>query len=398
MAGLLAERPPRLKRDEVVRLWLDRQGHLKARGRRLTRAAFIALLQDTGGLQLDSVNVLDRAHYLTLWSRFGAFDRAKLDAWVYGERLAFDFLAHQACLVAPSRLPLIRRYAREFDPTHRWWQDRKAELTLQRHVLARIRAEGGLESAQFQNEKPVAGGWWSWKGEKMALEWMLRRGRLAISERRSFRRVYDLAERVYPPGPAASRGDYEDDWLLSGLAGNGVAPARHLSNYLTLPHLPGASRRGIFDRNLKRGRIVEVEVEGLKGPCYALPEHLECIGRLPRPAGTTLICPFDSLLWQRARAKELLDFDYRIEIYVPREKRQRGYYALPILHEGRLVGRLDPKLDRQAGRLLIHAIHLEPGFAPDDGFKRGLAASLADLAAWLGAESIALPSGWRSLL
>ncbi len=395
----MGTRPPRLSRDTAVRLWLDRQGLLRPRGRRLTRRALVEHLERTGGLQLDSVNVLERAHYLTLWSRFGDYSRETLDRWVYRERIAHDFLVHVACLEPPSRLPLSRRYTRDFDPQQKWWQDRKAGLAVRRRVMRRIRNEGALESAQFKSgEQPNISGWWGWKAEKMALEWLLRKGKLAISERRSFRRVYDLAERVYPPGPIASRRDYEDSWLFIGLAGNGVAPARHLANYVTVPHPKAPLKREIIARNLRAGRIVEVEVDGLAGPCYALPELLEEVSKLPPPRGTNLVCPFDSLLWQRARAAELLDFDYRIEIYVPRGQRRYGYYVLPIFHEGRFVGRLDPKLDRSAGRLLVHAIHLEPGFKADAGFKRGLSGCLSELAAWLGAGSIDLPAGWRRLV
>jgi len=394
----LSVRVPRFTRDQVARLWFQRQDHRAPRGARLTRERFSRFLEQVGGLQLDSVNVLDRAHYLTLWSRFGSYSRERVDRWVYKERLAHDFLAHVACLTPPSRLPLDRRTMKDFDPTSRWWRDRKAGIALRRHVLERIRHEGGLESADFKSESGVKGGWWSWKGEKMALEWLLRRGRLAIGDRRSFRRVYDLAERVYPDGPSASRREYEDSWLLIGLAGNGIAPERHLQQYIMSPHPYAKTRREIIARNLKARRIVELEVDGLSGPCYALPEHLEGIARIPRPRGTKLICPFDSLLWQRRRAEELLDFEYRIEIYVPPAKRRYGYYVLPILHEGRFVGRLDPKFDRQAGRLLVRAIHLEPGFAAGADFETGLADTFRDLAAWLGADGVELPRGWRKLI
>ena len=115
------------------------------------------------------------------------------------------------------------------------------------------------------------------------------------------------------------------------------------------------------------------------------------------PHGTNLICPFDSLLWQRWRAEDLLGFRYRIEIYVPPGKRRYGYYVLPVLHEGRLVARIDPKLDRAKGRLRVHAIHLEPGYTPDEGFRKGLGEALTELAEWLGADALGLPRGWRDL-
>jgi uncharacterized protein YcaQ len=388
---------PRLAREQVVRLWLDRQGLLRPRGRRLTRRALVEHLERTGGLQLDSVNVVDRAHYLTLWSRFGPYDRETVDRWIYRDRVAYEFIAHEACIEPLRRLPLSRRYMREFDPQSDWWRRRKADIGVRRAVLRRIRGEGPLESADFKNPSGAKAGWWSWKIEKMALEWLFRRGRLAVSDRRSFRRVYDLAERVYPPGPAASRREWEDSWLLQGLAANGVATEAHLAGYLTAPRLSAADRRAILARNLKRGRVREVAVDGLPGAWFALAETLDDLGRLPRPRGTNLLCPFDSLLWQRRRAEDLLDFRYRVEIYVPPPRRVHGYYVLPILHEGRLVGRLDPKYDRQAGRLVIRRLQMAPGFDGGADFRRGLAGALTDLAAFLGAGGVDLPAGWRGL-
>ena len=201
-----------------------------------------------------------------------------------------------------------------------------------------------------------------------------------------------MAECVYPDGPVASPTEYHDSWLLIGLSGCGIAPERHLVNYFTGPELNAAERRRVIARNLRKKRIVEVDVEGLRGPCYALPEHLEAIDHLPEPTGTTLICPFDSLLWQRRRATELLDFEYALEIYVPAAKRKYGYYVLPILHDGRLVGRLDPKLHRDRGLLEIRALHAEPDRAMTAGFRVELDDAIADLASFLGATDIRMPS------
>ena len=195
--------------------------------------------------------------------------------------------------------------------------------------------------------------------------------------------------RTVPPRRSRST---HDSWLLIALRGCGIAPERHLVNYFTGPELNAAERRRVIARNLRRKRIVEVEVEGLRGPCYALPEHLETIDDLPEPTGTTLICPFDSLLWQRKRAAELLDFQYTVEIYVPAAKRKYGYYVLPILHDGRLVGRLDPKLHRDRGVLEIRALHLEPIFEGTDAFRMELGDALEDLADFLGATDIRMPS------
>lgn len=341
--------------------------------------------------------MVDRAHYLTLWSRFGPYSRTTLDDWLYGDKLAHEFWGHEASLLPQSRLPMSRRFMRDWEPQSRWWDERFSKSPVKRRVLRRIREEGPLESAQFEAQPGGSGAWWGWKDSKMALEWLWRKGRLAVRSRRHFRRVYDLAERVYPEGGAATRRAYEESWALDGLAGNGLAPPSHLENYITAPRLPAETRRQVLARLLKRGEIVALEMPGSRETWYALPEHLEGLARLARPRGTNLICPFDSLLWQRRRAEDLLAFRYRIEIYVPKPKRVYGYYVLPILHEGRFVGRLDPKFDRQAGCLRIHAIHLEPGIEADASLRAGLGDALGDLARFLGADTMELPKGWRRL-
>jgi len=391
-------KPYRIELETVRRLWLRRQGLSAPRSTGLTRARFVEHLERTGGLQLDSVNVLERAHYLTLWSRFGAYDRALPDRWTYRDRVAYEHWGHAACVLPASRLPLSRRGMRRFAPRGVWWAQRRPSPASIRRVLKRLRNEGALESADFEADKSASGPWWDWKEDKRALELMWHRGQVAVSSRRHFRRAYDLAERVYGEGPAATLSEWQDGWLLSGLSGNGVASEKHLLNYCTHPRLRAPERRRVIARNLRSGRVVEVEVDGLTGTFLARPEHLEGASRLPPARGTTLICPFDSLLWQRERAQDLLGFTYRIEIYVPAPKRRYGYYVLPILHDGRLVGRLDPKLHRDRDELQIKALHLEPGCRRGQAFDAGLAESVRDLATFVGAQTVTLPRGWGKLL
>ena len=395
--------PARLSPDAVVRLWLHRQGLARPRGSsRLDRRAFVDHLERTGGLQLDSVSAVDRAHYLTLWSRFGPYDRTRVDRWVYAERLAYEYWGHEASILPISHLPLGRRRMRRFPPPswsgRAWWSRYATPPASKRRVLRRVRQGGPVESSDFaprpgeMGEETDSLGW-RMREDKRSLKLLWHDGRLAVSDRRHFRCVYDLAERVYPQGDAASTTEYHDSWLLTALSGCGVGPERHFVNYFTAPALNAAERRRVIARNLRRKRIVEVEVEGLRGPCYALPEDLDTIGELPEPTGTTLICPFDSLLWQRKRASELLDFHYTVEIYVPAPKRKYGYYVLPILHDGRLVGRLDPKLHRDRATLEIRSLYLEPGFRPTARFEAELHHAVEDLAAFLDAARVQGPAG-----
>ncbi len=392
----MARRLPRIARDDVLRLWFHCQGLTAPRTTPLTRDAFVHHLEQTGGLQLDSINVLARAHYLTLWSRFGAYEMTLPDRWTYDDRVAFEHWGHAACVLPASRLPLSHRAMRRFAPTGKWWNERRPSSAACARVVKRLREEGPLESADFGPRDGKSGPWWGWKEDKEVLERYWRKGRVAIATRRSFRRVYDLAERVYPDGPLASPTAYEDSWLLTGLRGNGVAPLKHIDGYFRAPHLAGDARRRSVARLLKRRDVVEVQVEGQPEPWLARPADLEDLGALPSPRGTTVLCPFDSLLWQRRRAEDLLDFTYRVEIYVPRKDRVYGYYAMPILHDGRLVGRLDPKLHRDRGVLEIKSIHLEPG-APDGAdLRTGLRHTLEDLADFVGAGDLQTPAGTGS--
>ncbi len=401
----MPRKPPTIQADAVTRLWLHRQGFSAPRGSvALSRAALVNHLARTGALQLDSVNVVDRAHYLTLWSRFGPYDRKQLDRWVYDEGLAYEYWGHEASILPIAHLPIGLRRMRGFPPERwsesSWWQRFNASASSKRRVLGRLRKEGPLESADFErrpSEKPPLHFSAYPKEDKRALQVLWHAGRVAVRRRRHFRRVYDLAERVYPTVEPVRTTALEDSWLLIGLKGNGVASERHLVNYWTGPSPTADLRKRIIARNMKAKRVVKVDVNGLEGTFYALPEDLDLLRDAPEAHGTTLICPFDSLLWQRQRAEDLLGFRYRIEIYVPPTKRIYGYYVLPIMHNGRMVGRLDPKLHRTTAELEIKTIHIEPGFQPDAAFKTGFSSALESLATFLGASKIRTPTGWTIL-
>ena len=386
---------------QVTRLWLERQGLLAPRGAPLTRRALVDHLEVTGGLQLDSINVLDRAHYLTIWSRFGAYDRDRLDRWIHDERAGFEYWAHEASVLPLSHLPLARRRMRRFPPktwtARSWWDIYRTSTASKRRVLRRLRTEGPLESGDFDrrpDDGPVAagGGMPLSKEDARSLKLLWHAGKVAVRGRRHFRCIYDLADRVYPDGPVATTAEYEDSWLLRGLRGNGVASERQLVNYITGPALDQAARRRVIARNLRTKTIVEVRIAGLRGPCYALPGDLDALDRIEEPAGTTLLSPFDSLLWQRERAEALTGFRYRVEIYVPAAKREFGYYVLPILHDGRLVGRLEPKLHRDRAILEVRNEWMEAGVRRDRRLDRALDEALDSLREFVGADRVDRPA------
>ena len=396
----------------AIKLWFYCQRMEQGRkSRELTPSSFLDFLNQVGGLQLDSINVVDRAHYLTLWSRFGVYDRQQLDKWIYEERAAYEYWGHEASLLPINHLPLGRRRMKRFPPqswrNSAWWDKYQTSAGSKRRVLQRLLNEGALETVHFEktsrdrkHEKeygPTMPVMPTSKEDKRSLELLWHAGKTAVSNRRYFRRVYDLAERVYPESEIASPTQYEDSWLMIGIKGNGIASERHLNNYFTAPKLKAPERKQVIERNLKKKRIVEVEIPGQKGPHYMLPEYIDILGNLEHPEGTTIVCPFDSLLWQRSRAEEWLDFRYRIEIYTPQKKREYGYYVMPILHNGRFVGRLDPKLHRDEQKLEIKALFLEDDNLRTPELVRELREALHDLSQFLGANRLEVPSAWSEL-
>ena len=354
----------------------------------------IGLLEHLGAIQLDSVNVLARNHLLVPFARLGAYDVRALQAAIYQQRRGFEYWGHMA-----SWLPMaeyryfLPRMQRMREVSRGWWGKLRAEhAELYPWVLERVRAEGPLGAAAFEDPRGGRGTWWDWKPAKLVLEDLLDQGQLMCVDRTpGFARLYDLTERVLPPGldisdpgvTAAAR-----HLLLRGFRALGVATAAEAADYFRLR--PAEMRPGLraLVRDLvEAGEIVPLEVEGWRsGSAYATPAALAAPLRAPRHA-PTFLAPFDNLLWERSRVERLFGFRYRVEIYVPRPKRQYGYYVLPLLARGQLRGRADLKLDRQAGALLVHGVWLD-GAEPAE-----LQAALADLAQHLGARDIRLPGG-----
>ena len=404
-----ANTQPVVEVADVTRLWFHQQGLTRPRGHvKLTKARLTKHLERTAALQIDPINVVERAHYLTLWSRFGLYNKAQLDRWIYRDRVAYEYWGHEASVLPISHLPLGRRRMAGFPPTsweaRSWWKVYQTSGVSKRRVLKRLREEGPLESGDFRRQSgdTSTGNWADTaiplaKEDGRSLKLLWHAGRVAVSNRRHARIVYDLAERVYPESEVVTQSEYDDSWLLLGLGGNGIASEKHLANYITGPELKVAERKRVIKRNTRSGRVVEVRVKGSRETHYALPEQLEIVSQLDDPVGTTLICPFDSLLWQRKRVEDLLGFRYRIEIYTPPAKREFGYYVLPILHDGEFVGRLDPKLHRDREELEVKTIVLERGFKRNAKFDRGLAEALDNLRQFTGADALKLPRAWSKI-
>lgn len=353
------------------------------------RAQLRRILRSVQLYQIDSVNVLTRAHYLPAYSRLGAYDRADLDRIAWGssrERHLFEYWAHEASLLPFDLQPLLRWRMAQADRGEAGYNRMRAYATEHRAqamaVLERIRHDGPLAASDFDGHKGQSG-WWQWSDTKHMLEWLFWAGHISTASRRgSFERVYDLTERVIPADVLArpTPSDAEAHRSLIDLAAraHGIATSNDLRDYFRQSPSQAAAA---IQTLAEEGVLIPVEVPGWPRA------WLHRDARRPRKIDAqAFLAPFDPLIWSRDRAERLFGFRYRIEIYVPAEKRQHGYYVLPFLLVDRLVARVDLKADRQASRLLVRSIHLEPD-APGHTFE-ALQDQFGSMARWLGLGDI----------
>jgi len=362
------------------------------------RQTLLDTIRWIGLLQLDTIHVVARSHYLVMLSRVGLYDRGDLDALLYPDRHLFEGWAHAACLIPVEDhahlAPVIR--ARRERPLPTWTQRRLGDdpQGILDTVLAEIRERGPLASKNFQDPRGKRGTWWDWKPAKTALEVLFDRGHLMVDRRVNFQRYYDLAGRVLPASaepPARTVDDWRRWAALRSVSCLGVATASQVSDYYR-QRKPVA--RATLRELAAEGTVVPAEVEGWKEPAYLHPADLSLVEEIAagehQPTLTTFLSPFDNLTWNRQRLRDLFGFDYRIEMYTPAAQRQYGYYVMPILHQGQFVGRLDPKADRQAGTLIVRAIYLEPGQALTDDLVAGIAGALREFMAFHGSQTLSI--------
>jgi uncharacterized protein YcaQ len=341
--------------------------------------------------QIDSVNVLSRAHYLPAFSRLGGYDHGLFDRAAWGPKRArkrFEYWAHEASLLPLDLHPLLRWRMAQADRGERGWTNLKRFATERRGeamaLLDRIRGEGPLAASDFDGSKG-SGGWWGWSDTKATLEWLFWAGHVTTATRRnSFERVYDLPERVIPAAilalPTPDAATAHRALVERSARAMGVATAVDLRDYFRLAL---DETRVAIEALVEEGVLLPVTVKGWDKPAW-----LHRDAKVPRRVkGAALLAPFDPLIWERARAERIFGFRYRIEIYVPAEKRVHGYYVLPLLLDDRIVARVDLKADRQGGRLLVQRSHVEPG-APGEAGER-LSGELRRMADWLGLGEVA---------
>jgi uncharacterized protein YcaQ len=374
-------------------LHLAAQGMLLTRRARATKDDVLAAIRRMGVLQIDTISVVARSPYLVLWSRLGDYDPAWLEQ-LLAEGKLFEYWAHEACFIPTEDYGLYRHRMLDTAPlgwkSHASWVRANGEQI--ERVLEHIRLKGPTRAADFERTDGKAGGWWEWKPEKRSLEALFTAGKVMVARRQNFHRVYDLAERVLPgwdDSRAPSMDAVRREFVLRAVKALGLAKAAWIPDYHRTrpPHL---APQALADEGL----LLRARVEGWKEPVFVHPDHAGLLeaaaqGRL-NPTVTTLLSPFDPIVWDRRRALDLFGFDYRLECYTPAEKRRYGYFTLPILRRGQLVGRIDAKAHRAAGVFELKSVALEPSVRISERLLGDVAAAVTRCARWHGCPSVEL--------
>lgn len=387
---------------DARRFFLERQGLSAPPGRAMDKAGLLDLILRLGFVQVDSIRTVERAHHMILFSRNQTYRPAHLDALLEKDRLLFEHWTHDASILPSAFFPYWKWRFRREEPRirARWrkWQGEAFEAAFE-ETIARIRAGGPVMARDLKAEDHVSGGWWNWHPSKTALEFLWHTGHLAIAARRNFQKVYDLSERVLPAELHAAEVDHDAfvDFACRGaLSRLGFATSGEIAAFFDLIG-PEEAREWVTRH---RDELTELAIETAEGgkprPAFAFTDVAEKLKDAPEPpARIRVLSPFDPLLRDRARAERLFGFFYRIEVFVPEEKRQYGYYVFPLLEGDRLIGRIDMKAERGEGALAVKRLWLEPGIRSSAGRLERLDAELQRVARFTGLERVAYRDGWR---
>jgi uncharacterized protein len=421
----LADAPIVLTRQTARRLAITKQHLAGKKPKNPSRSSIMSLLRDIRYVQLDPTNVVAPSHLLVLWSRLGAFKQSDLDRLLWKEKKLFEYWAHQASVVLTEDYPLYQPRMKRFGTAGTLWPTRlrewmKENSELREYMLGEIHARGPLSSRDFEDKSDSRwersrrrwglrdSAWSSGRDVSRMLEFLFHRGEILVAGRRGRQKLWDLPERVLPgwtPRAELSLGEIEYLGAQLSLKALGVATPKQISLHFLIRRYPSLGK--ILSSLESDGKVVRVKLKDhpTKGPWYIHTDDIDVADSLaegdyePR---TTLLSPFDNLITDRDRTHELFDFFFRIEIYTPKEKRKHGFYVLPILDGDRIVGRIDPVMDRQKEELRINAVYAEPGATKDRTVPRRIADSIADLGDFLGARKVVYSSrvagGWKPYL
>ena len=393
--------PVLIPNPRARRLFLDRHALSEAPSGPASGRALHDLIERIGFVQVDSINTVARAHDMILWSRRQAFRPPALKLLLERDRSLWEHWTHDASIL-PARLHGVwqHRFKRDEDRLHKNWKSwfRDGYEAQFDNILNRITKDGPVGTADVgEGEVRGKGGWWDWHPSKTALEWLWRTGRIAVTRREGFAKIYDLTERVIPeahraPVPAEEVADWA---CRSALRQLGFGTSGEIAAYWKAV---GPEVAKLWCREaLARGEIIEAEVEGAQGPrrkVFIFPEILDETPPDPTPR-LRILSPFDPVLRDRDRAEFLFGFYYRIEVFVPEPKRVWGYYVFPVLEGDKLVGRIDVKAFRDAGALRVKAFWPEAGVRLTKARRAKLEAELGRLAAFAGCERVEFLDGWE---
>jgi uncharacterized protein YcaQ len=396
-----------LSAGDAARLLLHGQGLLDdpAGLAPATPAGVARLVERMGFVQVDTISTVERAHHLILAARLNGYRPAMLARVLERDRRLFEQWTHDASVIPLKWYPQWRPQFEQYKGKAGWHRKRLGDDTerVLAAVLERVTRDGPLGSRDFEHAAAGRTAWWGWKPPKVALEYLWRIGVLHVVGRRNFQKVYDLSERVVPAHAAmpAPTGAEHVDWACrTALERLGTATVREVAHFWDAITVRQAAEW--VAGAVTAGEVIPLTVESADGspprPAYALPDPARRLRRLPdAPPGVRLLCPFDPVLRDRARAKRLFNFDFRFEGFVPAADRKHGYYVMAMLDGDRFVGKADPKFDRAAGTLRVHKLWWEPQVRPTRGHWRAFEAGAERLAGWLGAGKLDLPASPRTL-
>ncbi|WP_432700926.1 winged helix-turn-helix domain-containing protein [Kluyvera cryocrescens] len=376
-------------------LHLAAQGLLNRPRRQAKAHDILRTIQQMSLLQIDTINVVARSPYLVLFSRLGAYPSTWLDeALSRGELM--EYWAHEACFLPRSDFPLVRH--RMLAPHKMGWKYHQSWMNEHAQDIAALKSHiaenGPVRSADFSHPRKGESGWWAWKPHKRHLEGLFTAGEVMVVARRNFQRVYDLTERVMPhwndATDALTQPVAERLMLENSARSLGIFRPQWLADYYRLrqPDL-----NALLAQWQDEQQIVAVDVDTL-GEMWVhsslLPELARAVEGKLNATHSAVLSPFDPVVWDRKRAEQLFDFSYRLECYTPAPKRQYGYFVLPLLHRGEIVGRMDSKMHRSRGVLEIFALYLQDGVRVSQQLERGLKLAINDFARWQGATRVEL--------
>lgn len=390
---------PLIPNPAARRLFLGAQGLLANPARKATPATLARLIEQMGFVQLDSISYVERAHHLTLGSRLDGYRHEHLKCLLEKDRRLFEHWTHDASAIPTAWFahwkPRFTHY--EIKLRYRWLGPRMGDNPerILEHVRERIEREGPLRSQDFEHDRRgKAAGWWDWKPQKAALEYLWFTGELLVTRREKFQKVYDLTERVLPAVATltATTEAEQIEWACrTAFERLVIATPKEIADFWNA--IPLTQARQWCERAAKSGEIVAVMIESGNGeaprPSYAMPDWQAKLRKLPDvPERMRLLSPFDPVIRDRARVTRLFGFDYRFEAFVPEPKRQYGYYVLPILDRDQLVGRIDPKFHRDRGTLEIRKVFWEPTIKVTKARKQQLDEALERLSQLIGAKNV----------